>query len=157
MTGPGANTWWDDDDALLAALEGALHPAELLPDTVTRTALACYTWHDIDAELATLTYDSALDDSELTKTRAEAAILRALTFEANDVTFELEARPDGLAGLLVAPRGSELELQLSKGGTVTVSTNRHGYFKVSPCPTEPFRLRCLLPDHRTVSTALITL
>jgi hypothetical protein len=157
MADHGPGPWWNDDDALLAALQGALHPQEVVPDGVTRTALASYAWHDLDAELAALTYDSATDDSELARTRTETAVLRALTFEATDVTFELEIRPDSLAGLLVAPPDSELELHLSEGATVAVSTNHHGYFRITPCPPTPFRLRCLLPGNRTVSTALITL
>lgn len=150
-----ADPWWNDDDALLAALTDALHP-EPVPDDVMRTAVAGYAWHDVDAELAALTYDSVADDSALTRTRAESAILRALTFETGDVTFELEARPDGLAGLLVAPDGSELELQPSKGETTAVDVNRYGYFTIAPIPDTPFRLRCRLPDRRIVSTVLIT-
>lgn len=152
-----ADSWWNDDAALLVALEKALNPEETVPDAVTLAALGSYAWHDVDGELADLRYDSAADDSDLARTRAEAVILRTFTFEANEVTFELEARADSLAGLLVAPPESELELQLSKGGTAAVSTNRHGYFRISPCPTEPFRLRCLLPGNRSVSTTLITL
>lgn len=153
MTG----SWWNDDAALLVALEKALSPAETVPEAVTRAASGCYAWHDVDGELAELTYDSAADDSDLARTRAEAVTLRTFTFEANEVTFELEARADSLAGLLVAPAESELELQLSKSGTLAVSTNQHGYFRISPSPTEPFRLRCLLPGNRSVSTSLITL
>lgn len=155
--GNGARPWWHDDDALLTALEGALHPHEPVPDNITNTALASYAWHQIDAELAALAYDSAADDSELTRTRTESAELRALTFEATDVTFELEVRPDGLAGQLVTAHRSELELQLGDGRTTAVRVNDHGYFQISPAPTGPFRLRCRLPDDRVVSTVLITL
>jgi hypothetical protein len=144
--GDMADPWWNDDDALLAALNIALNPDEPVPDDVMRTAVTGYAWHDLDAELAALTHDSAADDSELTRTRAEPAIPRALTFEASDVTFELEARPGGLAGLLVAAEGSELELQPSKGETIAVDVNRHGYFTIAPIPDVPFRLRCSRPS-----------
>lgn len=152
-----AGGWWNDDAALLAALEKALNPREAVPDAVTRTAIGSYAWHDVDGELAELTYDSTADDAEPARTRAESVTLRTLTFEAHEVTFEVEVRADSVAGLLVAPEGSALELQLSKGGTVAVGTDRHGYFRISPCPVVPFRLRCLLPGDRSVSTALITL
>jgi hypothetical protein len=150
-----ADSWRNDDDALLAALKKALHPEEIVPEHVTRTAVASYAWYQIDAELAALTYDSATDDSELTKTRAESRNLRTLSFETNDVTFELEIRPDGIAGLLIAPPGSELELRPAKGDTVAVRVDQNGYFTIVPCPTVPFRLRCALQDGRSVSTALI--
>lgn len=155
--GNGAQPWWTDDDALLAALERALHPDEAVPDNITHTALACFAWHQLDAELAALAYDSASDESELTRTRTESAELRALSFEASDVAFELEVRPDGLAGQLVTAHGGELELQLGDGRTTAVSVNEYGYFQISPTPAVPFRLRCRLPDGRTVSTVLITL
>jgi hypothetical protein len=152
-----ADPWWNDDDALLAALEQALHPTETVPDYITRTARACYAWHQIDSELATLTYDSTSDESELTRTRSASAVLRTLSFEAGELTLELELRPDGVAGQIITTQGRELELQLGNGQTTAVNLTQHGYFKISPAPRGPFRLRCRLADNRVVSTVLITL
>lgn len=149
--------WWHDDDTLLATLGRALHPDDDVPENVIRTAIASYSWHHIDTELAALSYDSASDRAELTRTRTESAVLRALTFEASDLTIELEVRPDGLAGQLVGAEASELVLQLSDGQTTTVSVSQHGYFRISPPPAMPFRLRCRLSDNRVISTVLITL
>jgi hypothetical protein len=154
-----ADRWWEDEDLLLAALDKALHPAEAVPDSFVHAAYACYTWHAIDGELAALAYDSAVDMTELAHIRsaAESAPLRALTYEASDFTFELEVTPDGLAGQLIPAQAAELQLQLTDGRTTGIETGKNGYFRIRPAPTQPFRLRCRLPDGRTVSTDIITL
>ena len=63
---------WDQDEQLLAALREALHgrpvpPArdpqagQAVPPEFVEAGQALYTWRNIDAELAELTYDSAHD------------------------------------------------------------------------------------------------
>lgn len=148
--------WWDDEELLLGALDKALYPAENVPDDFIAAATACYTWHDVDAELAVLAYDSAADPV-VQVTRAESPLLRTFTFEATDVTFELEATPDGLAGQLVPTGAGQLELQLRDGSTTAVPTGANGYFRIRPAPGTSFRLRCHRDDGRVVATGLIVL
>jgi len=157
MVDDRADRWWSDDDQLLSALDQAIHPAEDVPDGFVRTALACFVWAGIDADLAALAYDSAVDLTELANTRAESAQLRALTFEAADLTFELEVTPDGLAGQVIPAHGGELQLQLSDGTATTVRLTEHGYFRIRPTPVTPFWLRYRFADGRTISTDLIVL
>jgi len=152
-----AGYWWDDEDLLLAALDKALHPAEDVPASFVQAAYACYTWHAIDGELAALAYDSAADIAELSRTRSESAPLRALTYEAANLTFELEVTPDGLAGQLIPQQAGELQIQLTDGHTTEIEIGRNGYFRIRPTPTVPFRLRCRLNDGRIISTDIITL
>ena len=52
--------WWEDDDQLLAALGEALRPEHDVPAEFTAMAKAAFAWRDIDAELATLTYELGL-------------------------------------------------------------------------------------------------
>jgi len=157
MADQATGQWWKDDDPLLAALDRAMHPAVDVPASFLQAAHNCYAWHLIEAELAALAYDSAVDTTELALTRAESATLRALTFEATNVTFELEIMPDGLAGQLIPPRAGQLQLQSSSGETIDIDTNPDGYFRIRPTPSTPFRLRCLLSNGRVVSTDLIPL
>jgi hypothetical protein len=157
MVDQTTSPWWNDDDQLLAALDRAVHPAEEVPASFLQAGHSCYAWHLIEAELAALAYDSAVDTSELALTRAESAALRALTFEASNVTFELEIMPDGLAGQLVPPQAGPLQLVSNSGETTDIQTNADGYFRIRPIPTTPFRLRCLLTNGRVVSTDQITL
>lgn len=145
-----------DDEQLMAALHRALHPDVEVPERFLEMAENCYTWRLVDAELATLAYDSANDFEMAATTRTESAPLRALTYEACDLTFELELTPEGLAGQLIPARAGELELQLIDGLTVHVHTNSHGYFLI-PIPQIPFRLRCRCDDGRIVSTSTIML
>jgi hypothetical protein len=157
MADQRADQWWNDEDLLLAALDKALHPVEDVPASFVQAAYSCYTWRRIDTELAALAYDSAADMTELINTRAEPAVLRALTYEAANLTFELEVTPDGLAGQLIPVQAGELQLQLTDGRTTLIKAGENGYFKIRPTPNMPFRLRCRLCDGRIVSTDLITL
>lgn len=152
MVDQATDQWWNDEGLLLAALDKALRPSVDVPASFIQTALSCFSWQSIDAELAELAYDSAADTTRLLATRAESATLRALTFEATDLTFELELMPDGWAGQLVPPECDWLQMQLINGEITEVSTDRNGYFRIRPLPSMPFRLRCRLSDGRVVST-----
>jgi hypothetical protein len=73
-----------DDDELLAALGEALKAREAVPEWFVETGKNAYAWHNIDSELAQLTYDSASEresDRDLVAAvRSETASIRALTF-----------------------------------------------------------------------------
>ncbi len=68
-TGPGhgrkqevstvAESW--NDEALLAALRQALAARQAVPPEFVEAGKSAFAWHNIDAELAQLTYDSARD------------------------------------------------------------------------------------------------
>src|SRR5580692_5651501 len=49
---------WDDEQ-LLAALGEAVKAREAVPEWFVETGKNAYAWHNIDSELAQLTYDSA--------------------------------------------------------------------------------------------------
>ncbi len=55
---------WDDEQ-LLGALREAMRAREEVPPGVVEAAKGAYAWHNIDAELAQLTYDSSRDESLL--------------------------------------------------------------------------------------------
>ncbi|HEY1343491.1 MAG TPA: hypothetical protein VGF54_00725, partial [Streptosporangiaceae bacterium] len=69
---------WDDEE-VLAALRQALHAERAVPPEFIEAGKNAFAWHNIDAELAQLTYDSTLDSSRELSLRAEAASIRALT------------------------------------------------------------------------------
>jgi hypothetical protein len=72
------NDW--DDDRLLAALGQALKAREAVPSWFIETGKNAFAWHNIDAELAQLTYDSQQDQRAVAVLRSETASIRALTF-----------------------------------------------------------------------------
>jgi hypothetical protein len=146
--------WWSDDDTMLATVREALEP---VPESFLVAARAAFAWHNIDAELAALTYDSAQDALAGAGTRAEPASLRALTFDAENLTLELEIIDDVLHGQLVPARAGTVELRHIDGTATNIPVNDVGYFTVSPLPSGRFRLYCVPTDGEPVLTDWITL
>ena len=69
-----------DDERLLAALSEALKARQAVPSWFAETGKNAFAGHNIDAELAQLTYDPNIDQREMAVMRSERASIRALTF-----------------------------------------------------------------------------
>src|SRR5215472_12027599 len=94
---------WGDEE-LLAALRQALAARRAVPPEFVQAGQDAFAWHDIDAELAQLTYDSTRRTEDLVPTRApEEAAIRVLTFTSAQagVQIELEVQEDALAGQIL--------------------------------------------------------
>jgi hypothetical protein len=149
--------WWSDDDQLLASLRDALNEAGAVPRSVVAAGQAAFAWRNIDADLATLTHDSAHEGSpELAVTRSEPAPLRYLTFTSVELTIELEVTSDALLGQIVPPGPGDLEIRLATGEVITESIDAIGYFAIRPIPPGSFRLLCRIPTGASVLTGWIT-
>ncbi len=153
MTG----AWWDDDDQLLSSVKTALAAADEVPKRFVEIGKASFTWRDIDAELAALTYDSAKDALAGAGTRAEPAALRCLTFDASQLTIELEIIGDALHGQLVPPQPGSVEIRHADGASSTAPVNDVGYFTAAPVPTGTFRVYCHTANDIIVQTDWISL
>ena len=149
------NDW--DDDRLLAALGQALKAREAVPSWFIETGKNAFAWHNIDAELAQLTYDSQQDERALAVLRSETASIRALTFTSAHLSLELEVTGNSLLGQLLPPRSGQLEIQTRAGTTSTTEVDEIGCFSVEPIPDTPFRLRCRTADGTDVLTGWITI
>ncbi len=80
-----------DDEQLQVALRRAIRSRQDVPPEFVQAAKDVFAWHDIDADLAQLTYDSVRGpDLAGSRTRAEDATIRALTFTSARLTIELE-------------------------------------------------------------------
>ena len=112
---PDGRDW--DDEQLLAALGEAMRARREVPGWFVETGKNAYAWHNIDAELAQLTYDSLGDplgspgspgspgDRErAAAVRSEAASIRALTFTSTGLSIELEVGEGSLLGQIIPPR-----------------------------------------------------
>jgi hypothetical protein len=130
-----------DDEQLLVELRAALDGADPIPERVRAAARDAFAWRTIDAELAALSYDSLLDDKELAGVRSGADAARMLTFEAADLTVEIEVERGRLIGQLVPPQPGEVEVRHA-GGSLTVQADEVGRFVAEPVPRGPFSLRC---------------
>jgi len=146
----------EDDDKLLAELQEAMKAREAVPAWFVDTGKNAYAWHNVDAELAQLTYDSQRDERRVAVTRSETASIRALTFSSARLSVELEVTDDGLLGQIIPPRAGALEIHTTAGITTT-TVDELGLFAVDPKPDGSFRLRCRTSDGVDVITGWITL
>lgn len=145
-----------DDDELLAALGEALRAREAVPEWFVETGKNAYAWHNIDAELAQLTYDSDSDRDLVAAVRSETATIRALTFTSERLSIELEVGDGSLLGQIIPPRAGTVETH-TRAGVTTSPVDEIGSFAVEPIPASTFRLRIRTTDGLDVLTGWITL
>ena len=145
-----------DDEELLAALGEALRARREVPEWFVEAGKNAYAWHNIDAELAQLTYDSLGDRERAAAVRSEAASIRALTFTSARLSIVLEVTDSSLLGQIIPPQAGTVETHTTAGVT-TASVDKVGCFVMEPIPSSPFRLRCRTEDGASVLTGWITL
>ena len=146
-----------DDDRLLAALREAFRAREAVPAEFVEAGKSAFAWHNIDAELAQLTYDSSRDcDYELAM-RAEDASIRALTFTSANLTIELEVTEDSLLGQVIPAQAGTIRVQPMDSAETTVSADEIGCFAIRPIPSGAFRLHCRAASDVEALTGWITL
>ncbi len=146
-----------DDERLLAALGEAIRARQAVPSWFVETGKHAFAWHNIDDELAQLTYDSNEDRIQATAMRSEKASIRALTFTSAHLSLELEVTGNSLLGQIIPPRAGTLEIHTGAGEISTTEVNEMGDFSVDPIPDRPFRLRCRTADGIVVLTGWITI
>jgi hypothetical protein len=123
----------EQDEALIEQLRTAFG-AEAAPASVTEAAKAALTWLRVDAELAELLSDSALD-AEPALARGEA-VVRSVSFSAGQTVVELEVHPDGerrtLLGQLSPAGARTIVIQHADGAaSVSVQSDDLGRFRVT--------------------------
>jgi len=146
-----------DDERLLVALGEAIKASQAVPSWFVETGKNAFAWHNIDAELAQLTYDSNEDKREAAVMRSEAASIRALTFTSAHLSLELAVTENSLLGQIIPPRSGTLEIHTRAGEIRTTEVDEIGCFAVDPIPDSPFRLRCRTADGTDVLTGWITI
>ena len=146
-----------DDEDLLTVLRQALAERQAVPPEFVAAAKNAFAWHNIDAELAELTYDSSRDAETAPSTRAETASIRALTFTSAHLTIELEVTHDSLLGQIVPAQPGTIKVQLRDGAETTVPADGIGRFTIRPMPAGTFRLHCKTSADADALTGWITL
>jgi hypothetical protein len=146
-----------DDERLLTALREAIQARQAVPAWFVETGKNAFAWHNIDAELAQLTYDSSVDLHEAAVTRSETASIRSLTFTSDHLSVELEVTGQSLLGQIIPPRSGAIEIHTRAGEISSVDVDEIGCFAVDPIPDSPFRLRCQAADGTDVMTGWITI
>ena len=145
----------DNDEELLAALGEAFRARAEVPEWFVEMGKNALAWHNIDAELAQLTYDSGRDGAALASVRSETASVRSLTFSSAKFTIELEVAA-GLLGQVMPPGAGSIEAESQSGETVAAPIDEAGGFALEPLPASPFRLHCRMADGSDVVTGWIT-
>jgi hypothetical protein len=148
---------WGTDDELLAALHESLLAHRAVPPEFIEMGKAAYAWHNIDAELAQLTYDSTHEHRAAAALRAEDASIRTLTFSSEHLTIELEVTGDALLGQIIPVQTGTVEVQTRTGSHATVEIDEMGYFAIQLTSPGPFRLLCRTADGIAVLTGWLTL
>lgn len=155
-----------DDRQLLAMLRGVLdtgpdpatgpEPAAGPdpPPVVLDSALAAWSWHTLDEELAALAYDSA-GDAALAGVRGEAGRHRQLTFESEGTTLEVELADRELLGQFLPPRRVRVRLSTPDGTGEELDSDERGRFHVVAVPPGVFRLSYDAQQGRWRSTGWI--
>jgi hypothetical protein len=147
---------WDDEE-VLAALQQALRAQRAVPPEFIEAGKNAFAWHNIDAELAQLTYDSTLDSARELSLRAEAASIRALTFTSAHLTIELEVTQDSLLGQIIPAQPASIKIQPREGAETALATDEIGCFSIQPIPPGTFRMHCRTEDGVDALTGWITL
>ena len=149
-----------DDDALLAQLRAVMGRVDPVPAHVDEAAKAVLGWRRLDADLAELLADSALE-SELAGTRSGTAHARSVTFAAPDLEIDVEIRGDDgrvrLLGQIEPPGPATVEVQLEDGSVAaTAETDALGRFRLElDAPPGRARLR-IARDARAVETSWLS-
>jgi hypothetical protein len=141
-----------DDDVAMDELRALASADDPVPAKVLAAAHGSFTWRTIDAELAELAYDSALDTERLAAVRSEDTI-RLLTFETPELTIELEVTALGagrrIVGQLVPPGPGSVELRHA-GGLLELEADALGRFTAEDVEPGPVSLRCTREGAGTV-------
>jgi hypothetical protein len=152
-----SNDIWHDDEHLLASLTAAMREAEEVPPRFVEVGKAAFAWHNIDAELARLTYDSSEAEAEPAGAmRAQDASLRALTYATAELSIEIEITPDAVLGQVLPPQPGLATTYLASGPAAEAAVDEMGFFAIRPVPHSAFRLRCVMTSGLDVKTGLIT-
>jgi hypothetical protein len=146
----------DSDDDLIQRLRRIAAEAGPVPPPLLDAARAAFGLRDLDARVADLVRDSAVDMPE-TSLRGDGP--RLLSFEAGGAVVECEVTARGdrrdVIGQLIGAAADELRAQVpgNPDAAPDVSVSEQGVFTVRGLPAGPFRLRYLLSDGSTLVTS----
>lgn len=130
-------TQWDDltDDQLLAELREAVAEADQVTDRQREAARAAFTWRTVDAELAELLHDSALDSAAV---RGDDSA-RTLSFASGGLTLEVEIDGDTVMGQVVGAAAESVLMQRSIADDQPLDVDPSGFFRLDGVAPGPVR------------------
>lgn len=140
-----------DDETTLGILRHGLAEADPIPEYVRAAAREAILWRTLDAEMAQLVFDSAVD--ELAGVRS-AGSDRQVTFRAPGVEIEVGVMAvDGreITGQLVPPQSATVELRSGETIRETV-TDRLGRFRFADVASGSVAIVVITDDGTRIAT-----
>ncbi len=136
----------DEHEQLVDELRDLFSIDDPVPQLVTQSAKAAIGWRRLDAELAELLADSALDAESLALARGAKAMLRSMSFSAGRLTIDVEIHGEGAdrtaLGQLSPPARARIELQSADQAESTiVESDSLGRFRTKLPASGSIRLR----------------
>ncbi|MEV5955200.1 hypothetical protein AB0M11_15755 [Streptomyces sp. NPDC051987] len=127
-----------DADLLEEELRRAAAVLDPLPAELLQLAMDAYVLHDLDARVAELTFDSLIDALPV---RGAEDPPRMLTFQAGELTVDVEVTADGLLGQLLPPQPAGIEVLDGPAAARPLTVDSMGRFASTTPPVGPFALR----------------
>lgn len=146
------------DDQLLELLGRALAEDAAVPERRRAAARAAFGWRSVDAELAALLHDSALEAGAAVRSSGAGTGPRTLSFEDDGTTLELEHDAAGgeLLGEVVGVPGAVVRVERADTEPVAVRADASGFFRIEGVGTGPVRV-VVERDGRALTTPWVTL
>ena len=140
----------DPDELLIAQLRSFFAEVDPVPPLVSETAKASLGWRRLDADLAELLSDSALEQEPFALSRGSGAAARAVTFSSGELTIDIEVHVDDpgrtVLGQLSPPARATIEIQTMADASFSAEADRLGRFRIRLPAGGPIRLRVLGTD-----------
>ncbi len=145
-----------DDEQILARLRAGLSQSDPVPSDVIEFARAAFTWKDIDAELASLDFDSM--DTEIPNGVRSTAVARMLSFQAGQWMLDIEYDPVTavLRGHISPSAHYSVELHTS-GASFVVESDAEGRFQADGIDPGPLGMVLRFDDGQAIKTQWVVL
>ncbi|MFI9599993.1 hypothetical protein ACIHCX_08940 [Streptomyces sp. NPDC052043] len=133
----------DEEELTARLLEEELRQAaavlDPVPDELRQLAVEAFALRQLDARIAELTFDSLTDAIPV---RGAMDTPRMLTFQAGELTVDVEVTGDGLMGQVLPPQPARIEVLAGprRPGPV-LTADELGRFTGDTPPAGPFALR----------------
>jgi hypothetical protein len=144
------------DESLIAALRAGLDQSDPVPGDVTAFARAAFTWRDIDAELASLDFDSAESGQDVGV--RSSATARMISFQAGQWMLDIEY--DEIAGRLLGVISPEAPFSIdlhTSGAFFTTESDPSGRFQAEGVSRGPLSMVLRFLDGQVVKTQWVVL
>lgn len=152
----------DPDERLIGELRAVFADIDPVPPLVIETAKASLGWRRLDADLAELLSDSALEEQPFALARGTETPARAVTFSSAELTIDVEVHVDDqartLLGQLSPPAPATIEIETAaQAPPLSTAADRLGRFRIQLPGGGAIRLRVVVADQaQSVETSWIT-